>query len=158
MDEQRGIGVNNRLPWHLSADLKRFKSLTMGHHILMGRKTYESIGVGLPGRVTIVITRQQEYSPEGCLVVPTLQDGLNLAETRGEGEVFIVGGGEIFAQSLEYADKIYLTLVHAVADCDVFFPEFDQGKWHEEDVSHHLADARNDFPHTFKTLYRLRGI
>ena len=157
MDEQRGIGVNNRLPWHLSADLKRFKSLTMGHHILMGRKTYESIGRALPGRVMIVITRQQDFHPQGCLAVPSLQDGLKLVENQGVGEVFIIGGGEIFAQGLDYAHKIYLTLVHAVAGCNVFFPEIDNNAWWEKDVSHHVADAQNDFPYTFKTLLRRKN-
>lgn len=154
MDEERGIGVNNRLPWHLSADLKRFKALTMGHHILMGRKTYESIGRALPGRVMMVITRQQDYRPEGCLVVHSLQQGLALANSKGESEFFIIGGGEIFAQSLDYADRIYLTLVHTVAWCDVFFPEINKNTWQERDVSDQVADAQNDFPHTFKTLFR----
>ena len=157
MDEQRGIGVNNRLPWHLSADLKRFKSLTMGHHILMGRKTYESIGRALPGRVMIVITRQPDYHPQGCSVVSSLQDGFTLAESQGESEVFIIGGGEIFTQGLDYAQKIYLTLVHTVVGCDVFFPEIEQDAWEEDEVSHHNADAQNDFPYTFKTLLRRRN-
>ena len=155
MDEQRGIGVNNRLPWHLSADLKRFKSLTMGHHILMGRKTYESIGRALPGRVMIVITHQQDFHPQGCLVVPSLQEGLTLAESRGESEMFIIGGGDIFAQSLDYVDKIYLTQVHTVAYCDVFFPEFDQRVWQESVVANHPPDGQNDFPNTFKILERI---
>ena len=155
MDEQGGIGVNNRLPWHLSADLKRFKSLTMGHHILMGRKTYESIGRALPGRVMMVISRQQDYHPHGCLVVHSLQKGLGLAKSKGESEVFIIGGGEIFAQSLDYADKIYLTLVQTDAHCDVFFPEINQKAWLEMTVSHHPQDRQNDFSSTYKILERI---
>ena len=154
MDEQRGIGLNNRLPWHLSSDLKRFKALTMGHHILMGRKTFESINRSLPGRTMIVVTRQANYRPDGCLVVSSLQDGLELAESRGESEVFIIGGGQIFSQAIKIADRIYLTLVHTIAGCDVFFPEYDEASWQSTDVTRQGASAQDDFDFTFKTLVR----
>jgi len=154
MDERGGIGIDNRLPWHLSADLKRFKALTMGHCVLMGRKTYESIGKPLPGRTMVVMTRQKDYQPEGCLVVHSLKEGMDLAEKRGENEAFVIGGGEIFTQALPIAARIYLTRVHAVAQCDVFFPEIDKKAWQEQDISHHASDIRNDFPFTFKTLVR----
>ena len=154
MDEQRGIGLNNRLPWHLSSDLKRFKALTMGHHILMGRKTFESINRSLPGRTMIVVTRQADYRPDGCLVVSSLQDGLELADSQGESEVFIIGGGQIFAQAIKAADRIYLTLVHTIAGCDVFFPAYDEAPWQLTDITRQGASAQDDFDFTFKTLVR----
>src|SRR5210317_2069393 len=110
MDENRAIGVHNRVPWHLPDDLKRFKTLTMEHHIIMGRKTYESIGNPLPGRTNVVITRKQDYQPDGCLVVHSVAEAIDLAENRGETETFIIGGGEIFKQSLELTDRIYLSI------------------------------------------------
>ena len=152
MDEQRGIGKGGRLPWHLSADLKRFKRLTMGHHLIMGRKTYESIGRPLPGRTMIVITRNQRYTAEGCLIAASLKAALAIAEQSGETEAFIAGGGQVFAQALPFADRIYLTLVHAVTEADVFFPELEPKGWIEAEYSYHLADERNQFPSTFKVL------
>jgi dihydrofolate reductase len=154
MDEQGGIGLNNRLPWHLSSDLKRFKALTMGHHILMGRKTFESIRRSLPGRTMIVVSRKKGYRVEDGYVVHTLQDGLDLAERREESEVFIIGGGQIFAQTIGLADRIYLTRVHTIAGCDVFFPVYDEASWQAIDVSHHPASAQDDFDFTFMTLVR----
>ena len=154
MDERRGIGLRNRLPWHLSSDLKRFKALTMGHHILMGRKTFESINRSLPGRTMIVVTRQADYRPEGGLVVSSLREGLNLAEIQGESEVFIIGGGQIFTQAIKIAERIYLTLVHTVAGCDVFFPEYDEASWQVTDKTSQNASAQDDFSFTFMTLVR----
>lgn len=154
MDERSGIGLQNRMPWHLSTDLKRFKTLTMGHHLLLGRKTYEAIRRNLPGRTMVVVTHKRDYQPEGCFVVNSLQAGLDLAELRGESELFVIGGGQIFAQTIDLVDRIYLTLVHTQASCDVFFPKIDDQDWLETDVSHHGADGHNDFPFTFKTLVR----
>lgn len=155
MDEQRGIGLHNRLPWHLSSDLKRFKALTMGHHILMGRKTFESINRSLAGRTMIVISRQKGYHPEGIQVVRSLQESLAVAERRQDSEAFIIGGGQIFAQSIDLADRIYLTRVHTIAGCDVFFPTYDEKAWQVTDVStHQRASAQDDFDFTFITLER----
>lgn len=154
MDEEGGIGLKNSLPWHISSDLKRFKTLTMGHHILMGRKTHESIKRSLPGRTMIVVSRKKGYQVEGGYVVHSLQEGLDLAERREESEVFIIGGGQIFAQAIGLADRIYLTRVQTVAGCDVFFPEYDENAWQETGVSHHPASAQDDFAFTFKTLVR----
>ncbi len=154
MDEKRGIGKEDRLPWHLSQDLKRFKAITMGHHLIMGRKTFASIGKPLPGRNMIVVTRNEEYHPEGCLVAYTLEDALSLAEQSGEDEVFIIGGGEIFAQSLDIADRIYLTIVHAEVRADTFFPNLEEEAWIERDVLYHPADEKNQYPFTFKILDR----
>lgn len=155
MDEQRGIGIEGRLPWHLSADLKRFKRLTMGHHLIMGRKTYESIGRPLPGRVMIVITRNPHYKAEGCLIAASLKAALAIAEQRGETDAFIAGGGQVFSQALPLADRIYLTLVHAVTQADVFFPEFDEGDWAVVETIYHLADEKNQFPTTYSILTRM---
>jgi dihydrofolate reductase len=154
MDEANGIGLNNRLPWHLSVDLKRFKTLTMGHHILMGRKTYESIGKPLAGRVMVVISRQTNFRPEGCLVARSLQEALDIAGSQAETEVFIIGGGEIFSQAIGIVERIYLTRVHTIAGCDVFFPKIEDVVWGEIETSHHEADEKNDHPCTFKTLIR----
>ncbi len=129
MDEQGGIGLRNQIPWHIPADLKRFKSLTMGHHLIVGRKTYESIGRVLPGRTMIIVTRSKDYRAEGCLVAASLQEALRLAEERGETEAFIAGGGMIYAQAMPYTDRIYLTRVHTEGEVDVYFPSWDNAHW-----------------------------
>lgn len=154
MDRSRGIGKENQIPWHLSDDLKRFKQLTMGHHLIMGRKTYESIGKNLPGRVTIVITRDLNYEVEGALVVHSLKEALNLASDRGENEAFIIGGGQIYELALDLADRIYLTQVQTQAQCDVFFPEFCPSFWNVTEIASHEADEKNEYPFTISNLER----
>jgi dihydrofolate reductase len=154
MDENLGIGIHNQLPWYLSDDLKRFRALTMGHHIVMGRKTYESIGGQLPGRTMIVVTHNPEYPAEGVLMANSLTGALEQAETRGENEVFIIGGAEIFAQSMAKADHIYLTQVHTIVDADVFFPKFDRDTWIEKESLWKDADEKNQYPVTFKLLVK----
>jgi dihydrofolate reductase len=129
MDKNRGIGRENQLPWKLPSDLKRFKKLTMGHHLVMGRKTYETIGRPLPGRVMIVVTRQKDYVAEGCIVVNSIKKAISIAEDRHEEELFVIGGGEIFQQIFNIADKIYLTNVHAEVKAKIYFPEVDPGSW-----------------------------
>ena len=155
MDETRGIGVEGRLPWHLPADLKRFKSLTMGHHLIMGRKTFESIGRPLPGRTTIIVTRDQSFQPEGCLVAHSLETALEFARLDLENDVFVIGGAEIFVQAIELADRIYLTQVHSSLPADVYFPEFAAADWLETDSEYHPADEKNRYPFTFKILARV---
>lgn len=154
MDERRGIGLEGRLPWRLSADLKRFKALTMGHHLIAGRKTYESIGQPLPGRTMIVITRDPDYQAAGCLIAHSVDEALALARSRGETEVFIIGGAAVYARTLERADRLYLTQVHATVDADVFFPAVDASAWREQEVSLHEAGEKNQYPSTFKLLVR----
>lgn len=149
MDEAGGIGKGGALPWHLNADLRRFKALTIGHHILMGRKTYESIGKPLPGRMNVVISRDAEYVAEGCQVVNSLEDALALASSRSENEVFIIGGSEIFAQALPLADRLYLTRVHALLDCDTFFPAFEAQTWKEVTRDEYPQDAQNQYASTY---------
>jgi dihydrofolate reductase len=159
-DDAGGIGkhgylpgqTTGRLPWRLSADLKNFKALTMGHHLIIGRKTYESIGRALPGRTTIIVTRNRNFSAEGCRLTYSLKDALALAEKNGEREVFIGGGGEIFSQALPLVQRIYLTRVHTRADCDVFFPQVDWGEWQEGERLEHAADEKNEFAFTFSVV------
>lgn len=129
MARNRVIGTRNGLPWHLPADLAHFKRLTMGHHILMGRRTYESIGRPLPGRTTVIITRDPAYRPPGCLVAASLAEALALG--GGDPEVFFVGGAQIYAQALPLADRLYLTEIDADFEGDAWFPDFDRGQWRE---------------------------
>lgn len=154
MDEARGIGKENQIPWRMSDDLKRFKCLTMGHHLIMGRKTYQAIGKALPGRTTIVVTRNPSYEINDGLVAHSLEEAISLAENRGEDETFVIGGGKIFEAAIETADRIYLTLIHARADCDVFFPQFNKEDWMTCLEVFYKADDVNKYPSTFKLIKR----
>ena len=151
------IGRNGQLPWRLSADLQRFKQLTMGHCLIMGRKTLESLGRLLPGRTTIVVTRQPGYQPpatcSGALVVDSLEAAFRKAS--GDNEVFIIGGGEIFAHALTQASRIYLTWVEADVAGDVQFPPFDSAAWQLIEEDHTLADEKNDYETTYSVYDRL---
>ena len=153
-DDNRAIGLENALPWRLSTDLKRFKQLTLGHHLVMGRKTFESIGQPLPGRRSIILTRNPAFKSEGCLVAASLGQAFAMAEERGEKEVFVIGGSQIYAQALPLADRIYLSRVHAKVNADTFFPEFDENEWEEQALEFHPADGKNQYPFTFKLLTR----
>jgi dihydrofolate reductase len=144
MSENRVIGNNNELIWKLSSDLKRFKELTTGHPVVMGRKTYESIGRPLPNRRNIIITRNSEYEVEGCEVVSSLEEALLLSGN----DCFIIGGGEIYKQSLELADKIYLTLVHKDFEGDTQFPELSK-EWAIIDNKDFEADQKNEYNYSF---------
>jgi dihydrofolate reductase len=147
------IGARGDLPWRLSADLKRFKELTMGKPIVMGRKTYESIGRPLPGRQNIVITRQDNYQPEGCTVVSSTDDALVAAGDAQE--VMIIGGGHIYEAFLPLADRIYLTRVRADIEGDTYLPDIDPSGWQEVSREEHSADADNDYDVTFTVLARI---
>lgn len=149
MDENRLIGANNDLPWHLPADLKRVKELTTGHSIILGRKNYESIGRPLPNRKNIVVSRNPAFKAPGCTVVPSLDEALNISE--GE-EIFIFGGATLYQQTLARADKMYLTLIHAQFSGDTFFPEFDRNEWFETRREEHSADEKNSYAYTFLEL------
>jgi dihydrofolate reductase len=147
------IGRNNRLPWHVSADLKRFKSLTVGHHLLIGRKTFESLDRPLPGRTIVVITRDRNFAADGVLTAPSVERAIELA--RLDPEVFIGGGAQIFEQTMHRADRMYLTRIHTEIEGDAFFPEFDDvTEWILVDVEHHEADEKNDYPYSFLTYER----
>jgi dihydrofolate reductase len=154
MDRKRGIGIDNKLPWRLSADLKRFRELTMGHHIIVGRRTFESIGRPLPGRRMIVVTRDSNYKAEGCDLSHSVEEATRLARGRGDSELFIGGGAEIYAQSIKIADRMYLTFVDAEVAADTFFPEFDEQEWSEQESFYQPADEKNQYPSTFKSLVR----
>ena len=130
MARNRVIGRNNTLPWHLPADLKHFKALTMGHHIVMGRKTYESIGKPLPGRTTVVVTRNAELKIEGCAIANSLEQAI--AACAGDDEIFIIGGAELYAQALPLVDTLYVTEIQRDVEGDAHFPEFNRGEWREE--------------------------
>jgi dihydrofolate reductase len=158
MDEKRGIGKAGTLPWRLSADLRRFRELTMGHHLIVGRKTFESIGKALPGRQMIVITRNPRFKPEGCMMADSVQAAVDLARQRGETEVFVIGGAEIYAQTLDAADRIYLTQVHAEVDADTFFPEQKPDSWAETLTAFQPADDKNQYSFTFKRLEKKRHL
>ena len=154
VDECGGIGVQNSLPWRLKADQKRFKRLTMGHHLIMGRKPYETIGRPLSGRTSIVVTRNPDYYQSDCLVTHSVEDALSIAEISQEDEAFVIGGGDIFDQSLHLADCLYLTIVHTCAQADVFFPVYKPEAWIENWSSYHPADEDNQYPSTFRLLER----
>jgi len=148
VSENGVIGRDNDLPWHLPADLNRFKSLTMGHPIVMGRKTYDSIGRPLPGRRSVVLTRSGEYAPEGVTVVGSLEEALDACE--GESEVFVIGGASLFSEALPRADRLYLTRVHADVEGDTFFPPVDFDRWLLADRVDHPADEKNEFSCSFE--------
>jgi len=156
MDERRLIGRANALPWRLPADLRHFKALTLGKPVIMGRKTFESIGRPLPGRSNIIVTRDPGYAPEGVLVAHNLNDALDMARevVGSEGEAMVIGGANIYFQFLPRADRMYLTMVHDQFEGDAWFPAYDRRDWgviHEE---HHPADERNDAAYSFITLSR----
>lgn len=149
------IGRDNDLPWRQSTDLKRLKALTMGHHMIMGRKTYDSVGRPLPGRTTIVVTRRDDYRPEGVTVVHSVEEALRLAAQAGDEEPFIAGGAEIFVQAMSRVDRMYLTRIHADIEGDTFFPEFDDvSEWRLTDAEHFDADEKNQYPFSFLTYDR----
>jgi dihydrofolate reductase len=154
MDESRGIGIDNGLPWHLSTDLKRFKTLTMGHCLIMGRKTYESIGKPLAGRTMIVVTHNPAYEADGCVIAHSVEEALRMAKSTGEREVFIIGGGEIFSQTIEIADRIYLSLVRSQAAADTYFPEIDLSQWMQLEYTDYPASDKDQYPHTYRVLER----
>jgi dihydrofolate reductase len=148
MTDERVIGKNNRLPWHVSEDLKRFKQLTMGHPIIMGRKTFDSIGRPLPGRQNIVITRDPNYQAEGVTVVHNLCEAL-AASHQDQPEVFVIGGATIFEMALPLADKLYLTLIHQNIEGDTFFPQFEIEKDFRILERTEGKSAQGDLPFSF---------
>lgn len=156
VSENGVIGRDGGLPWHLSADLQRFKQLTMGHSIVMGRRTWESIGRALPGRTTIVVSRQPGYHVpvEGIRVANSLDFALQIAAANGEKEAFVIGGGQLYSEALPRANRMYLTRVHAEVDGDTQFPAFDLGQWRLVSTEPHAADANNDNSFSFEVYER----
>jgi dihydrofolate reductase len=148
------IGRGNQLPWHLPADLRHFKSLTLGKPVLMGRKTYESIGKALPGRSNIVLSRSQEFSPSDCIVVQTLGDARIAA--GAESPLMVIGGAEIYRQCLPLASRIHLTLIHAhIEDGDTVFAGWRGAEWDASSRERHEADDKNAYAYSFITLERM---
>lgn len=141
MARNRVIGANGAIPWHLPDELQRFKRLTMGHHIIMGRKTWESINRLLPGRTTVIVTRQAGYQVPGTKVAHTLEAAI--AACAGDAEIFVIGGAELYRAALPLADRIYLTTVDAEPAGDTHMPEFDAADWKEISTEHHAADDRH---------------
>ena len=147
IDEKNGIGKNNLLPWYLPADLKHFKTITTGHPIIMGRKTFDSIGKALPNRRNIVISRQSGLIIAGAEVSNTLNNAIELCE--GEKDIFVIGGAQIFEQALPVADVLYLTIIHEDFDADVFFPAINLNEWTEEEKILHEPDEKNLYSYSF---------
>jgi thymidylate synthase len=154
MDERGAIGKASRLPWRLALDMRRFKELTMGHHLIVGRTTFESIGKPLPGRQMVIVTGNSEFRHEGCSTAPSVAKAIELARARGESEVFIGGGAGVYREALPKSDRIYLTRVKAVVDADTFFPAINAAEWNETLVEEHQADDRNEYPFSFCVLER----
>ncbi len=151
MSANRVIGRQNSLPWRLPADLARFKRLTMGHPVIVGRKTFEAIGRPLPGRTMIVLTRRPDYAPEGTLVAHSLEEAIGMAQSD---EVFVIGGEQIYRQALPRAHRLYLTLVEAQFEGDAVFPEFSRSEWQLVSSEQHSADDKNPYPYTFLVYER----
>lgn len=150
MAKNRAIGINNRMPWHLPADLRHFKALTVGKPIIMGRKTWESLPGLLPDRPHIVVTRDPNYQAEGCQVVHSIEEAL--AAAGNVPEVMIVGGAAFYAAMLPQADRLYLTLIETTVEGDAFFPDYNPAEWCEIAHERHDADEKNPFSYSFLTL------
>jgi len=148
------IGKNNDIPWYLPADLRYFKKTTLGHHILMGRKSYQSIGKPLPKRTNIIVTRDPYFISSNCLIAKTIEEGLEMAYDNNEEECFIIGGGTIYNQTVHLWDKLYLTQVDLNIDGDVFFPEIEMDEWSLTSQIDHCADEKNPYNYSFKVYQR----
>lgn len=149
------IGINNELPWHLPNDLKFFKRTTTDHTIIMGRKTFESIGKPLPNRTNIIISRNPEFRVEGARVFENIPQAIQFCESKAYDEIFFIGGAEIYQQCLQWSDKLYLTKVHTtIQNGTAFFPEIDWNQWKLIDDHHYPADEKNSFDHTIEIYLR----
>lgn len=151
----RVIGLGNRLPWHLPADLRRFQRLTRGHTMLVGRRTFESIGSRpLPGRPLIVVSRREAYAPAGVRMARSVQEGLDLAREAGEAELFVAGGTEIYRESLPVADRLHLTRIEEDVPGDAYFPEFDETEWRLVEREDHEPDREHPYAFSFQVWDR----
>ncbi len=153
------IGKNNGLIWHMPHDLRFFKETTIGHYVIMGRKSYEAVGKPLPSRLNIIVTRNKDYAAENCLVLHSLQEALELAKQQKQQEVFILGGGEIYRQALDkgWVDRIYLTEIKDDFDGDTYFPELDMKQWKETHREEFQADHQNPHNYAFVTLDKVNA-
>jgi dihydrofolate reductase len=150
--ENNELGLNNMLVWHLPDDFRRFKQLTTGHHIIMGRKTFESFTSPLPNRTHIVVSRNGDYSAKDVTIVHSIEEAIE--KSNPDPQPFIIGGGEIYAQGLEIANKIELTRVHATFDADTFFPDIPESDWELIEEHYHPIDDRHDYAFTYETWIR----
>lgn len=148
------IGKDNKLIWYMPADLKYFKETTMGHYIIMGRKTFESQKKPLPGRTSIIITRNKNYTAEGCMVVQSLEEAYRISEENNQKEVFILGGAEIYKLALPTTDKIYLTEIKASFEGDTYFPKINYQDWKEVKREEFQPDEKNAYPYAFVELIK----
>ncbi|OGT43330.1 MAG: hypothetical protein A3F42_00120 [Gammaproteobacteria bacterium RIFCSPHIGHO2_12_FULL_37_34] len=153
LSENRLIGKNNRLPWHLPADLKHFKKMTTGYAIVMGRKTFLSIGKPLPNRINIVMTRNSAFHAKGCVMIHSIQEGIDWAISHAMKKIFVIGGADIYQQWLPYIQCIYMTIVHGQFTGDVYFPPLNN-EWKEIKRTTHRADKNNPYAYSFITLKR----
>lgn len=151
--ENNALGKDNDLVWHLPDDFRRFKKLTTGHHIIMGRKTFESFPKPLPNRTHIVLTRQEDYSPEGAMVVHSLEKALEIS--RKDPQPFVIGGGEIYQLAMNKADRIELTRVHGTFEADAFFPDLDPDQWELMSSTFHEKDGDHQYSFTYLTYQRV---
>ncbi|TPG39400.1 dihydrofolate reductase [Flavobacterium pectinovorum] len=150
--ENNALGKNNELVWHLPNDFKRFKSLTTNHHIIMGRKTFESFPKPLPNRVHVIITRQTNYHPEGCIVVDSIEKAI--AACPENEDSYIIGGGEIYNLGLPYADIIEITKVHHTFEADTFFPKINESEWQLVETEENFKDEKHLYDYTYETYIR----
>jgi len=153
MDESRVIGKDNQLPWHLPEDLKFFKRTTMGHAIAMGRKTHESIGRALPGRENIVITRQLDYKSHDVTVFYSIEEFVKYCGNQND-EIFVIGGAEIFKETFEYADRLYITHIEEEFEGDTYFPEFNEREWELVSSEKGIKDEKNPYKYEFRIYDR----
>jgi len=152
--ENNEIGKKNQLLWHLPADMKHFRKITLGKPVIMGRKTFESIGKPLPNRENIIITSDKNFHSQGIKVVHSLQEALDL--TKNQPETMIIGGASIYKQALPISDRLYLTVVHHKFDADAFFPKINKEEWQEIKRKDYLTDTENSYPYSFMVLQRIR--
>lgn len=150
--ENNALGKDNQLLWHLPEDFKRFKQITSGHYIIMGRKTFESFPKPLPNRTHIIITRQKDYLAEGCIIAHSLEEAIAISPKNEE--VFVIGGAEIYTQSIDSADKIELTRVHTSLEADAYFPSIDLSQWKLVFEEQHHKDEKHDYDYTFETYLK----
>jgi len=148
--QNRVIGIDNTLPWYLPADLKRFKAITMGHHMIMGRKTYESIGKPLPGRTSIVVTRNKDLAFEGCVMVHSLTEAFEIAQKNNDNEAFVIGGADLIKQAIDVCDKLYLTNIHHDFNGDTFLEPL-SSTWKEVEQIVNAPDEKNVYTYSFVT-------
>jgi dihydrofolate reductase len=155
--ENNVIGSNGDMPWHLPNDFKYFKNKTWGMPVIMGRKSYDALKESLPGRINIVVTKRTDFHPQGAFVFNNIEDAITKARESDAKEIFIIGGGEIFKQTIDMVSRIYLTRVHANVEGDTYYPELDRNKWKLVNAQSFPADDKNNYPYTFEVWERISG-